>query len=157
MSPAPTSFCGIPMQNDPDFMRAEVQRVARSWLGAPWRHQGRGPKDVDCVGLLVMIGRELSIPHQDFMGYGRQASGANFLRPFEASLESVPISDARPGDVIVLRDGLYPCHCGVLGWKDGEMTLIHAHAPRRRVIEEPLSDEWKSKRVAAFMFPVRPR
>jgi cell wall-associated NlpC family hydrolase len=35
-----------------------IVSAARSWLGVPWRHQGRTRQGVDCAGLVVLVGRK---------------------------------------------------------------------------------------------------
>jgi cell wall-associated NlpC family hydrolase len=39
--------------------------AARSWLGVPWRHQGRTRQGVDCAGLVVLVGRGLGLDDYD--------------------------------------------------------------------------------------------
>ena len=36
-----------------------IVAAARTWLGVPWRHQGRTRQGVDCAGLVVLVGRGL--------------------------------------------------------------------------------------------------
>ncbi len=47
--------------------RGEVQTLARTWIGVPWRHQGRNRSGIDCGGLVVKVGQELGLlgPHDD--------------------------------------------------------------------------------------------
>lgn len=40
---------------------ADVVASARSWVGTQYRHQGRGKTGVDCIGLLVVVARELDL------------------------------------------------------------------------------------------------
>ena len=37
----------------------EVVREARTWVGVPFRHQGRSRSGVDCGGIIVVVLREL--------------------------------------------------------------------------------------------------
>ena len=52
-----------------------VVAQARTWLGTPWRHQGRSPRGVDCAGLVVLVARALGLADHDVAGYGRHSSG----------------------------------------------------------------------------------
>ena len=125
---------------------------ARGWLGVSWRHQGRTRCGVDCVGLVVCVARALDLSDYDSTGYGRRAQGQGFVEPFRDNMEAVAIPDARPGDVLVFADQAYPCHCGFLTERIGHPHLLHAHATRRKVIEEPYAGEWPARVKFAFRF-----
>lgn len=140
------------MPSDP-ITRDTLIATARSFLGTPFRHQGRGPQGVDCVGLLVCIARSLDLPHDDVTGYTRRAEGIGFLEHFRGQLMELPLSAARQGDVLVFVETVYPCHTGLLSDRHGTPHLIHAHAPRRKVIEEPYAPAWQAKARFAFRFP----
>jgi len=129
-----------------------VAAAARGWLDVPWRHQGRSARGVDCAGLVVLVARELSLADHDLSAYGRHAQGLAFLEPFRAAMDPIPIDAAEAGDVLVFADAAYPCHCGFVSRRHWHLHLIHAHASRRKVIEEPLAGEWLAKRRAAFRF-----
>lgn len=140
------------MQSEP-LTRAAIITAARAQLGTPFRHQGRSAQGVDCVGLLICIGRALDLPHRDVTGYTRRAEGMGFLEHFRAHLVEIALTDARPADVLVFVETLYPCHTGLLSERHGVPHLIHAHAPRRKVIEEPYLADWQAKARFAFRFP----
>jgi cell wall-associated NlpC family hydrolase len=125
---------------------------ARGWLGVPWRHQGRTRSGIDCVGLVVCVARALDLSDYDSTGYSRRAQGQAFVEHFRSNMDSVAIPDARPGDVLVFADQAYPCHCGFLTERLGHPHLLHAHATRRQVIEEPYDGEWPAKVKFAFRF-----
>ncbi len=47
----------------------EVVRVARTWLGTPYHHQGRVKgAGVDCAGLSVGVAKELGLSDVDVTG-----------------------------------------------------------------------------------------
>ncbi len=137
----------------PTLTRAAVIAEARRHLGTPFRHQGRTPDGLDCVGLLIAIARALNLPHEDITGYTRRATGMGFLEHFRAHLTEIPLSQASPADVLIFVETIYPCHTGLLSQRHGVAHLIHAHAPRRSVIEEPYLGEWPAKARFAFRFP----
>lgn len=127
--------------------------AARGWLDVPFRHQGRARGGIDCVGLLICVARELGLPEYDVTGYTRRAQGMGFIEHFRANLIEIPIASAVPGDVLVFVETVFPCHTGILSERHGEPHLIHAHAPRRKVIEEPFAGEWRDRLRFAFRFP----
>lgn len=125
---------------------------ARTWRGTPWRHQGRSRAGIDCVGLVVCVARALRLSDYDSTGYGRRAQGQGFVAHFRDNMAGVALPDARPGDVLVFAEQAYPCHCGFLSRRLDQPHLLHAHATRRQVIEEPYLGEWPARVKFAFRF-----
>jgi cell wall-associated NlpC family hydrolase len=134
-------------------IREQAVNEARGWIGVPFRHQGRTRAGIDCVGLLVCVGRAMGLPAYDVTGYSRRAQGMGFIEHFRANLEEVAPAAAQAGDVVVFVETVYPCHTGILSERHGALHLIHAHAPRRVVLEEPFVGEWRDKLRFAFRFP----
>ena len=132
--------------------RDAVVAEARSWLAVPWRHQGRSRRGIDCAGLVVLVARQLGLADHDLAGYGRHSSGLALVDAFRAAMNTIPLPKAGPGDVLLLADAAYPCHCGILTELRGMPHLLHAHALRRQVIEEPYVDEWPAKARLALRF-----
>jgi cell wall-associated NlpC family hydrolase len=130
----------------------DIVAQARSYLGVPWRHQGRTRSGLDCAGLVILIARDLKLSDYDTTGYARHAQGLNFVEHFRANMVGIAVADAHCGDVLVFADAAYPCHCGILSKRHGVAHLIHAHALRRKVIEEPYAGEWLTKVKFAFRF-----
>ncbi|MFO1152742.1 MAG: NlpC/P60 family protein [Rhodospirillales bacterium] len=134
--------------------RDTIVAAAREYLGVPWRHQGRSRAGLDCVGLLVMVARDLGLSDYDHRAYARTPATAHgFVRHFADNMPQVDLAGARPGEVVVLADPVYPCHCGILSERFGVRYLIHASARYRKVAESPYADEWQTKARFAFAFP----
>lgn len=129
-----------------------VVAQARSWLGAPWRHQGRSAQGIDCAGLVVLVARVLGLADHDVPGYGRHSSGLALVDQFRAAMDPLPLVEAVPGDVLLFADAAYPCHCGFRTERHDTPYLLHAHVLRRQVIEEPYAGEWPAKARFAFRF-----
>lgn len=126
--------------------------AARSLVGAKWRHRGRQPHAVDCIGLLVVSGRLAGLYVEDEKGYGRE--------PWEDRLRKglarrfgpeLPPSSAQAGDVALIRWAKgEPSHTGIIAnHPDGGLSLIHAHI-LCGVIEQSLSGELRSSVIAVF-------
>lgn len=138
--------------------RSDIVAEARSWLGVPWRHQGRGRRGVDCAGLVACVGLALGLTDYDTAAYARRPEGGAFLEHFRRAGRAKPLASMLPGDVLVFRGDVYPCHCGVLaerayGRGRPVPTVVHAHALRRRVVEEPLAGEWRGRLLLCFAYP----
>lgn len=143
-----TSILNIQMPS-----KADVVRIARSWLEVQWVHQGRTRKGIDCAGLIVMVARELKLSDYDVQGYPRRPKEYSFMQHFDGPMRKKRIAEAEPGDVLLFRDGRFPCHATVVGEDDGELTIIHALASARKVKEEVLTQgDWLQRRIACFEF-----
>ena len=80
-------------------LEQDIVRVARSYVGTKWHHQGRSPGiAIDCVGILVCTAQELKLPHEDYANYGPDVDG----KVLEAMLEKylVPVTELKPGYVM---------------------------------------------------------
>lgn len=107
---------------------AEFVAAARTLKGAKWRHRGRKPWAVDCVGLVVLAGKACGLAIADEEGYGREP-WEDWLRASCRARWGAPVPDRMPGDVVLIRwaDG-EPSHVGVIGDRPGGgLSLIHAH------------------------------
>jgi NlpC/P60 family putative phage cell wall peptidase len=137
-------------------MATDIVAAARGWIGTPYRHQAslRGA-GCDCLGLLRGVWRELhgeepevAPPYAADWGAG----GGETLRDALARhLNIVPPTAMQPGDVVLFRLASHgPArHCGIVGERDGGLTLIHARQ-NRAVREEPFSPFWRAR--LAFVF-----
>lgn len=119
----------------------DIVEYARTWIGARWRHQGRGEgpdRGIDCVGLLYRTAVHFEMPVEDLIGYRRQP-GKEFMRHIEKFSDRGRIDMNLNGAVGIFGDSVSPFHVGILAVDDqtGHTTVIHAEAhPKRRVHEQ---------------------
>lgn len=138
-------------------------RVAREWVGTPYRHQasvkGQG---CDCLGLLRGVWREVigaepePVPSYtaDWSEMGREE---RLWAAVARHLNAVPVEISKGGQMVLfrMRKGHVAKHLGILAGSDvGFPTVIHAYTSRG-VIETPLTDVWVRKIVAQFQFPAK--
>lgn len=132
--------------------RAQVVECARTYLGTPFGHQGRlKGKRIDCCGLLIQVGKELAISNWDIDGYNNQPDGRTVveLMTKHPALKRKSLKYIKPGDILCFRDE-WPCHMAYVGDGQGYLTLIHAYAPMRKVVEHILDEHWKKRVVLTF-------
>jgi hypothetical protein len=98
------------------------------------------------------VARDLGISSYDYTSYGRRAVGQAFVHHFAENMDALRVAEAEVGDVLVFADQAYPCHCGFLTEKFEQPHLLHSHATRRKVIEEPYIGEWPARVRFAFRF-----
>lgn len=129
----------------------DIYVAARAFIGVRWRHQGRtAPYGLDCVGLLIKTAHAVGL-YQDFefTAYKPHTNYEQFITTFRDQADEVPRLQAGPGMAVIIPTG-GTAHCGLLGMKDGQVTLIHAYALRKKVVEEAWTVDWQSACKAAF-------
>lgn len=129
----------------------EIIDAARLAIGTPFQHQGRSPwKALDCAGLIVHVAREVGIEYVDQAGYSRLPSGGMLEAALDRQpgLRQVPVSERKPGDVLLMRFKNEPQHLGICA---GE-TIIHAYSTVGQVCEHRLADVWVARIVRAYRF-----
>lgn len=119
---------------------------ARSLKNAPWRHRGRKPWGVDCVGLMILSLHAAGHPIVDEKQYGREPWDDLLRRRMREELgEPIWVRGNRfeiiqPGDMALIRwDKREPSHVAVIGdYQHGGLSLIHSENIRG-VVEHSLS------------------
>jgi len=146
------------MKADPGI----VVRLARAWVGTPYRHQAscRGA-GADCLGLVRGVWREL---------HGREpepvpAYAPDWSEPQREErlwaaaarhLQARDPGDLRPGHVVLfrMRAGCVAKHLGIIGRGLPAPTFIHSYSGHG-VVESALSEPWRRRIVAVFAFPLK--
>ena len=134
--------------------RARVCTIARTWLGTPFRDQGKvkGPNGcVDCAMLLVATFQEAGLldpayeprpyPPQFHLHKGEERflnaiAGIIEARGCGSEVQRAPRAPI-PGDVIVYRVGRCFSHGGIVVEND---HVLHAYYKTQRVSLSPLSE-----------------
>lgn len=143
--------------------RAQIVAEARTWLGTRWCHrQSRKGVGVDCVGLVHGVGLAVGVigadwretPHVgEFIDYERQAHNGKLERGCSLFLQKLAQREAGPGDLVVMQFNGTPHHMGILGnYVHGGLSIIHAYAPRRCVIETRLDEAFLRRIVSWHRF-----
>lgn len=140
-------------------LRAAVVAEARTYIGVPWRHQGRSREGIDCVGLVLLAGYSLGLcDYPDDYNYSRRSSDRELIRlarqyGTEVRLGPGGLEALGDGDMVVLRDTAYPQHVGLMATSQGQRTIIHASVAHRMVLEEIINDEdHRLRALTAFKF-----
>jgi cell wall-associated NlpC family hydrolase len=128
--------------------RADLVQAARGYLGVPWKHLGRTRAGVDCIGLIMLAARDIGMDIADTEAYQRAPQGQRLLAGL--LLYGSRVRQAEPGDVLVLRMGVYAGHVGIATMHSVYRVpgILHAYAPRRHVVEQPMDAEMTAALVA---------
>lgn len=141
-----------------DRSMSEVVRVARSWIGTPYRHQGaRKGVGCDCLGLVRGVWRELHGEEPEAPPpYGMDwAERSGEERLYAAALRyfGPPVAKETmlPGDLLLFRwqEGAAAKHLGILT-EPGR--FIHAYEVAG-VIESALVPSWRRRVAWVFRWP----
>lgn len=141
-----------------DFTAREKQIVAsaRSYVGVPFRHQGRSRHGLDCLGLLVCVARDCALMYgnkalyqYDDRCYGHYPDAEKLSTQLQRYLcrEDCLAS----GKIALIKADHGARHLAIIGdYGDNSLSLIHAYAPARKVIEHRLSTDWAARIEAVF-------
>lgn len=135
--------------------RAAIVAEARSWVGTPWRHQGRTREGVDCAGLIVKVAHGLGVSDFDRRDYERIASDESMRETCAEHMTPIELNELAPGDVVVMNLQQQR-HIAFLGdYTGGRLSLIHALGPKHpsRVAEHRMDLAWRAKIMSAYRFP----
>mgnify|MGYP001105929172 CR=1 FL=1 len=116
-----------------------VVRIAKEYLGTPYKYGGTSKKGIDCSGLTCQVYKE--------------AAGLTLPRSADAQAETgkaVPLSQAKAGDLVFFREpkAQKVTHVGILISDGKQGRFIHA-STSKGVREDSLQDPyWKSRLVA---------
>jgi cell wall-associated NlpC family hydrolase len=132
----------------------DIVTEARTWIGVRWQHQGRSRAGgIDCAGLVIEVAKAVRGSTFDKSDYPRMATDETMLQLCAVHLDKIALRDMRPGDLAVFGFDNQR-HIAILGdYVFGGLSLIHAYAPSRKVVEMRLDERWRSRLLGAFRFP----
>ncbi len=137
-------------------IRAAIVAEDRSWLGTRFHHQGRlRGVGVDCAGLVVQVAQALGLSEFDRTDYTPLPDGAMLQAACESQMHRLALAEIQPGDVLLLKFDRHPQHLAIVGDHPlGGLSLIHAYAPARKVVEVRLDEGWRQQVMAAYRFMI---
>jgi len=134
--------------------RAQIVECARTYLGAPFAHQGRSRIfGIDCVGLPLCVGRDLGLPVPDYRNYDRQTADDTVLLECRKNLQEIESSGMRPGDILCMRTPKFASHTAIVTELLGQIGIIHAWSLDGKVVEHNLDLKWSRRIAGVFLFP----
>ena len=142
---------------------ARALAEARAWIGTPYLHQAshRGA-GTDCLGLVrgvwrAIHGREPCAVPPYTADWAEPAQDEVLLRAAGLWLFEVPLTAARPGDVLVfrMRAGRIAKHMGLQARVGSDASFVHAMAGHA-VLESPLAEAWQARIAGRFRWAADP-
>lgn len=142
--------------------RDAIVAEARSWLGTPFRHQGRAKGvGVDCIGLVLGVGLALGLIDLEgrtpdelrrLSAYRRSPNGYQLRRGCDDVLTRLPPQAWSDGDVLLFAGRALPQHMGIVSTLDAAPALIHCHGDVGRCVEHRLDATWRGRVVQGYGF-----
>ncbi len=125
--------------------RDQIVETARSYLGVKFARSGRDRnRGIDCVGLLTLVGRDLGLDIEDIINYNFEPKPDVFLEIIRRQTNPAPMNVYKPGNVVLLRQSVFPMHCGIIAKDETGLTIINANLHKRKVVEQPIR-EWRNE------------
>lgn len=143
-------------------MAAAMIAEARALLGVRFAHQGRHAQHgLDCLGLLMVVAEKVGLrlggqcaTALDRTDYGHRPDSVQLQARLAQWL--LPRTGApQPGDVVLLAVEDAPQHLALLSDypQAGELGMIHAFAPARRVVEHRYDATWQAATRGVYAVP----
>lgn len=133
--------------------RHDIITEALTWRGTKWRHQGRTKRGIDCAGLLLNVGNHLGLMDYHCSNYPRNTNRDHFINHFKIFGIQRTLGERKSGDMLLFRDGIYACHCGILDvCEDGKEYIIHAYQIRENTVREMLVGDLLQKMTHCFSY-----
>lgn len=122
--------------------RPEIVEEARSWVGVKFKKGGRDRMGVDCIGLLVNVGKKFGFEIRDSVEYSFNPEPSLFAELVYGQSVERKLDDIAIGSIALFRQSIFPMHTGIIARdKYGRYTVINSSLKERRVVEESF-DKW---------------
>lgn len=144
------------MNDEESFIAESIPRslsamlaAARSHIGAKWRHLGRKPWAIDCIGLVIVSFRAGGIYLYNATHYKKEPWNDGLedylLKHFG---EPLPAGKMRVGDVLLMWDERQPApaHLAIVSAND---SIIHSFS-ETGVIEHRIDEVWFRRIVGVY-------
>jgi cell wall-associated NlpC family hydrolase len=116
--------------------RQQIIQAATSFLGTPFRHQGRSADFLDCGGHLKLVGERLGVELKDIEAYKFPVDSKQLLDCLRSNFIEIDVSEVLPGDIYAMKvHGLKVRH---IAFKYSDTRLIHS-VPNRGVVIDSIS------------------
>ncbi|MBV8913791.1 MAG: C40 family peptidase [Acetobacteraceae bacterium] len=134
--------------------RAEILKIAREYQGTPYRHRGASLDGIDCANFIVQVGKRAGcLPASLELPLYNPRPDPELFELVLAYGDPIPLSEARPGDVLVLchpERGPAPQHLAIK--TDDGMIQVFPGLSIRKVCEHNIDAEWEEAIIGAYRF-----
>ena len=124
---------------------------ARSFIGTKWRHRGRGPNGIDCIGLAVIAVQHAGFFANDRTNYGRWPWKDGLKEELKKHCGD-PVKYWKPGDIALMRweNMQAPAHVGIIAnYEFGGLSIIHSYSTIA-VTEHRIDEKWRKRIIEVY-------
>ena len=147
--------------------RKQIVDCARTYIGTPFRHQGRVKGlACDCVGLPYCVGAEIGLKDRsgvlinkyENLNYAAQPTDLFVHTECQRLLVEKPVGQMQEGDVLTLKMPTIPCHVAIVsrlyvGTPNECFGIIHSFSLAHKVVETILDGGMRGRIHGCFSFP----
>jgi cell wall-associated NlpC family hydrolase len=122
---------------------------ARSYLGTPFKHQGRSKNGMDCIGIIIVPLNDIGFFNYENKNYRKYGLGGEIIEVLSKHCYEVkkPFK-YQAGDILLFSKGSSQ-HLAIYTDKD---TIIHAHNFVGKVVEHSLTKDWEQNISKVFRY-----
>ena len=130
--------------------KIDIINEARKWLGIPWRHQGRTKKGIDCIGLILNVGKSLGLIDYNLriQNYSRLPDPINTQNTINQYVLQSEEMDT--GDILWIKITNIPMHFAFYDKEKG--TIIHSFQTIGKVAEQTFDNKWRKRLHSHYRF-----
>ena len=121
--------------------------IAKEYIGTPVVHQGRLKGiGIDCVGLVVQVGRELGYDILDVMDYPLNRVSSSTIVHFRSQIVEAP--NILPGTIGIFwySHRSFIQHAVIFS----DLGMIHADESNGKVVEISYNQFWKRRLIGVY-------
>lgn len=125
----------------------DVAAQALLYLGAPYLHKGRSRNGLDCIGLAIVVGKDLGLLSvESEPDYGEPPDPDALRAAMDAY--TVPASIDAVGSILLFRFVREPQHVAIRT----EYGIVHCYARAGRVVQTTFDASWRKRFISAHKF-----
>ena len=134
----------------------ELTEFINKAIGIPFTDHGRDFTGWDCWGLVVLAYREcfgIELPGYEHISALSSREAGELINTQKKLWTEVMDNQERPGDVLVIREGTWPCHVAIVV-KEG--LMLHVDMKIETCVESYKTGKWVSQIVGAYRYAELP-
>jgi len=131
-------------------IRNDIINEAKKYLNTPFLHQGRNKNGLDCLGLILIVLKNLNLYDKEHKDYSFDVDGNSFYSKLKSNLREIPYNELKNGDIILFNIAGNPQHVGFYYKENNREMIIHSYNSIGKVVTHELSFKWKRRIYSCF-------